>query len=78
MPKILNFNANSHNTHHYFNSLNNLQKNKEYLQNKMQIDTISNILINKFDVPEKLIDWLVEATAENVAIEYESFNDFNN
>ena len=42
---------------------------EEYLQNKKQIECISNILVEHADVPKKLIDWLIEAVRKNTIIE---------
>lgn len=55
----------------YFKSLQKVQETKEYKQNEMQIQCIKKVLIERAEVPEKLIDWLVEAVEENVALEYE-------
>ncbi len=45
-----------------------VKNSKEYIQNKMQIDCIKDILINHADVPEKLLDWLIEATEKNAIL----------
>lgn len=61
----------------YFNSLSKVQKNKEYQLNKSKINCIKKALIEHADVPEQLIDWLIESVEENVALEYE-FSLFKN
>ena len=47
-----------------------LQNNPEYLQNQMQIGCITKVLVERADVPKKLIDWLIESVKENLKIEY--------
>lgn len=41
---------------------------EEYLNNKMQIDTIKQTLVQHSDVPEKLIDWLIDAVEKNATL----------
>lgn len=55
----------------YFKSLEKVHETKEYKQNEKQIQCIKKVLIERAEIPEKLIDWLVEAVEENVALEYE-------
>lgn len=56
----------------YFESLEKVRKTPEYIQNQKQIDCITKVLVEHADVPQKLIDWLIEAVQENVALEYEA------
>jgi len=49
---------------------NNIKKNPDYIQNQKQIDCITKVLIERADVPPKLIDWLIESVQENVSLEY--------
>lgn len=60
----------------YFSSIENIKKKPEYIQNQMQIDTIRKVLIKNVNVPEQLIDWLIESVEENTAMEYEVANNF--
>lgn len=55
----------------YFSSLPEIQQNKEYQLNEFRIHCIKKALIEHADVPEQLIDWLIESVEENVALEYE-------
>lgn len=48
---------------------NNLSNNEEYIQNQKQIDCISKVLVEHADVPQKLIDWLIECVRNNTKIE---------
>ena len=48
----------------------NFKENPEYIQNQMEIDSIKKVLINSADVPEKLVDWLIEAVKSNTILEY--------
>lgn len=56
----------------YFKSLKKVQQSPEYIQNQKQIDCISKLLVEHADVPQMLIDWLIESVQENVALEYEA------
>lgn len=58
----------------YFQSIESVYNNPEYIQNKMQIDVIKKTLIEQTYASEKLIDWLIESVEENTAIEYEFAN----
>jgi len=40
----------------------------EYIHNKMQIDCIKDVLVNHSDVPEKLVDWLINAVEKNTEL----------
>lgn len=46
----------------------------EFEQNNMQIRTIRDVLIRNLDVPEELIDWLINSVEENKDLEHEAFN----
>ena len=46
-----------------------LLNNEVYVQNKKQIDCISKVLVERADVPQKLIDWLIQSVRENTIIE---------
>lgn len=48
---------------------NTVYNNEQYLQNKKQIDCISKVLVEQADVPQKLIDWLIESVRENTKLE---------
>lgn len=45
---------------------------EEYKQNQMQIDCIKKTLVKHSDVPEKLIDWLIESVRENTILEFKN------
>ena len=47
----------------------NNTNNEKYLQNQMQIDYISKLLVEHADVPQKLIDWLIDAVKYNATFE---------
>ena len=49
--------------------LNKTQLLEKYTQNKMQINCIKQVLIEHSDVPEKLVDWLIQSVEENTIIE---------
>ena len=61
-------NSNSNN----FKALEKIHNSPEYLQNQMQINCITNILVEHADVPKKLIDWLIKSVEENVTLEHNS------
>ena len=48
--------------------LNKIMNSEEYLQNKMQIDCIKNVLIEHSDVPEQLLNWLIESVEKNAEL----------
>lgn len=48
----------------------NLEENSEYVENQKQIDCITKVLVEHSDVPQKLIDWLIEAVEENATLKY--------
>ena len=50
---------------------NTLLNNEIYVQNQKQIECISKVLVEHADVPQKLIDWLIQSVRENTIIEYE-------
>ena len=50
-------------------SKNTLLNNEVYVQNKKQIECISKVLVEHADVPQKLIDWLIQSVRENTIIE---------
>lgn len=54
----------------HFKSIHKIQNIPEYKLNEMQIMCIKKILIEKADVPEKLISWLIDAVRNNTALEY--------
>ena len=49
-------------------AINNVLKCDEYLQNSMQIDTIKKVLVEHSDVPEELLDWLIDAVEKNTTL----------
>jgi len=53
-------------------ALKKLKETEEYKQNQMEIDSIKNVLIKSADVPEKLINWLIDAVKNNAILEYEA------
>ena len=55
-----------------FKTLEKIHNSQEYLQNQMQINCITNILVEHADVPKKLIDWLIKSVEENVTLEHNS------
>lgn len=55
----------------------NNTNNKEYLQNQMQIDCISRLLVEHADVPQQLINWLIEAVRDNTKIECNNKTDIS-
>lgn len=52
----------------YFKSLNSSQRKKLYIQNEIQINCIKKILVERAEVPEVLIDWLIKSVEENVLL----------
>lgn len=50
------------------NMIDNVIHSDEYIQNKMQIDCIRNVLVKHSDVPEKLVDWLIDAVRQNTIL----------
>jgi len=46
-----------------------INSNEEYKQNQMQINCIKKTLIEHADVPEKLINWLIDSVKENTILE---------
>lgn len=49
-------------------SVEKVKKSEEYMQNEMQINTIKDVLINHSDVPEKLVNWLIDAVEKNTEL----------
>ena len=47
-----------------------LSKSEDYKQNQMQIDCIKKVLIEHADVPETLINWLIDSVKENTILEF--------
>lgn len=45
-------------------------KSEDYKQNQMQIDCIKKVLIEHADVPETLINWLIDSVKENTILEF--------
>ncbi len=52
----------------YFKSLNSSQRKKLYIQNEIQINCIKKVLVERAEVPEVLIDWLIKSVEENVLL----------
>lgn len=48
---------------------------EEYLQNQLQINYISKLLVEHAEVPKKLVDWLIEAVKDNTKFECKKNND---
>ncbi len=60
--------SNSDSSKVYFKSLNSSQRKKLYIQNEMQINCIKKVLVERAEVPEILIDWLIKSVEENVLL----------
>ena len=56
----------------YFNYVEKARKTKEYRVNEQKINVIRKVLLNHSNVPQELVDKLIEHIQENVAIEYET------
>lgn len=54
----------------YSKSLLEVQNTPEYKLNAMQIDCIKRVLVDRADVPEKLVSWLIDAVKNNTVLEY--------
>lgn len=54
----------------YEKLIKNLNKSEDYKQNRMQIDAIKKVLIEHADVPETLIDWLIDSVKEITILEF--------
>lgn len=54
------------------NLLNTVYNSKQYIQNQEQINCISKILVEHADVPQKLVDWLIDSVKENTKLELQS------
>ncbi|MBQ3409158.1 MAG: hypothetical protein IJH12_08155 [Clostridia bacterium] len=52
----------------YLKKISKVKKTPEYIQNQMQIDCIKKVLIEHSDVPEKLIDWLIQSVEQNATL----------
>lgn len=50
-------------------SKNEFLNNEEYVQNQKQIECISKVLVEQADVPQELINWLIQSVKENTIIE---------
>ncbi len=55
----------------YFKSIDKIRQSDEYKENEKQIEYITKILVEHADVPRDIIEMLIEAVQENVALEYE-------
>ena len=58
----------------YFNSIEDVQKTKEYIHNEMQIYKIKSSLKEDAKISEDLIDLLIDAVEEKVSLEYDFAN----
>lgn len=56
------------------NLLTKVRETTEYKQNQMQIDCIKKVLVEHGDVPEKLIDWLIDSVKANTELEFKAKN----
>lgn len=54
------------------NLLNTVYNSKQYIQNQEQINCISKILVEQADVPQKLVNWLIDSVKENTKLELQS------
>lgn len=62
----------------YFKCIKKAQNFQEYIENEKQIACITNILVERADVPYEIVALLIESVQENVAIEYESLKSKSN
>lgn len=62
----------------YFKCIKKAQNSQEYIENEKQIECITNILVERADVPYEIVALLIESVQENVAIEYESLKSKSN
>ena len=60
----------------YFKYLDRIKTNSEYQSNQKQIDFIKKMLVEHNDVPQEVLEMLIEYVQENVAIEYELYSKF--
>lgn len=74
MLNITFFNKNISNQKISIKSNSELEQNEEYKQNQMQIDCIKKVLIEHADVPEKLLNWLIDSVQKNVELKYEKMS----
>lgn len=66
--KLKNNKSNNNSSEINFKSLNSSQCKKLYIQNKMQINCIKKVLVERVEVPEILIDWLIKSVEENALL----------
>lgn len=69
MCNVLNFAQNNTQETIDIKSLNKIRKSPEYQQNQMQIDCIKRVLIENADVPEILLNWLIDSVKSNTSLE---------
>lgn len=50
--------------------LQKVKESEEYRQNQMQIDCIKKVMIENGDIPEILVDWLINSVRDNTKLEY--------
>jgi len=50
---------------------------EEYKQNQMQIDCIKKVLIKHTDVPETLLNWLIDSVKANTILEFKKMNNIH-
>lgn len=60
----------------YLKSLEKAHKSEEYKQNEMQILSIKKALVEHADVPEALLNMLIEATEKNTQLEYKFYTEY--
>lgn len=69
MNNVLNFAKSNVKENENIKSLNKVRKSPEYQQNQMQIDCIKKVLIEHADVPEVLLNWLIDSVKDNTSLE---------
>ena len=52
----------------YLKKLSKIKSSPQYIQNQMQIDSIKKVLVEHADVPEKLLDWLIQSVEQNATL----------
>lgn len=56
----------------YYKAIEKVRKTPEYKKNERQIEIIRNTFKKYPDIPQDLIETLIDAVQENVAMEYEA------
>lgn len=53
----------------YLKNLEKIKKDPKYIENQKQIEIISKVLVKHADIPEEVIESLINAVTENVTME---------